>query len=162
MKRIKMKRWRLFRLGFYVLALLANSFHGAYQANAQEGNSAQRRMWVIYFMAENVNPKPGTLGALYPIHEMYYDASTVRSVGQKRFVESTSCAYRRWKPGEPMTYGQVSRGELSCKLENESSNVIGIDCKNNTYLFSGRISPSPEWKTIQPESPVAKLKKELC
>ena len=157
MKRIK-KKGGLFRLGIYIFAILTN----ASQAIAEAVNLTPRRMWVIYFMNENINPKPGTLGALYPIFEMYYDASTVRTVGQKRFVESTSCAYRRWKPGDPMTYGQVSRGELSCKLADDPADVIGIDCKNSTYLISGNVAASPEWKLIRPESAISKLRKELC
>jgi hypothetical protein len=91
-----------------------------------------------------------------PIFEMYYDASTVRLIGQKRFVESTSCGYRRWKPGEPMM------GSLYCKLDDGAPNVIGIDCKSNSYLYSGIVAASPEWKPIRQGSAVASLKKELC
>jgi hypothetical protein len=152
MKRIQQKRWLLLQFAVYLLALLANSS----LVYAQEGNSARRRMWVIYYKTETVNPKPGTWGAAMPIFEMYYDASTVRSFGQKRFVESTSCGYRRWKPGEPMT------GSLFCKLDDGTVNVVGIDCKNNSYLYSGMVAASPEWKSIQPKSAVARLSKELC
>lgn len=152
MEQIQQKRWLLLRFAVYFLALLANSS----LAYAQEGSSARRRMWVIYYKTEVVNAKPGTWGAEMPIFEMYYDASTVRSIGQRRFVESASCGYRRWKSGEPMT------GSLFCKLDDGNVNVIGIDCKNNSYLYSGIIAASPEWKSIQPKSAIARLSKELC
>ena len=135
-----------------IIALLAPSS----LAYAQESNIGSKRMWVIYYKTEEANPKPGTIGALMPIFEMYYDASTVRLIGQKRFAESTSCGYRRRKPGEPMT------GSLYCKLDDRDATVIGIDCKKNTYLDSGFVDASPEWKPISPRSAVASLKKELC
>jgi hypothetical protein len=152
MEEIQHKRWNMLRLVVYLLALLVNSS----LAYAQEGGTTRRRMWVIYYKTEAVNPKPGTWGAEMPIFEMYYDASTVRSIGHRRFVESTSCGYRRWKPGEPMT------GSLFCKLDDGTVNVIGIDCKSNSYLYSGMVAASPEWKSIQPKSAIARLSKELC
>jgi hypothetical protein len=152
MNRILQKRWHLLQFAVYLLVLLANTS----LAYVQEGDSARRRMWVIYYKTEIVNPTPGTWGAAMPIFERYYDANTVRSIGQKRFVESTSCFYRRWKPGEPMT------GSLFCYLDDGIVNVVGIDCKNNSYLYTSIVDGSPEWKSIQPKSGFARLSKELC
>lgn len=123
---------------------------------AKEAVDSPRRMWVIYYKTEISNPKPGTWAAELPIFETYYDASSVRSIGHKRFVETASCSYRRWKPGEPMV------GSLFCDLKAASVGIIGIDCKNNAFLYSGQVAASPEWKPIRPESSLARLKAELC
>jgi hypothetical protein len=142
----------LLKISINVLVLLAPCS----LALAQESNIGSKRMWVIYSKTETANPKPGTFGAMMPIFEMYYDANTVRMLGQKRFVESTSCGYRRWEPGEPMT------GYLYCKLDDKATDIIGIDCIRNSYLYSGLVDASPDWKPIRQGSSVASLKKELC
>ena len=127
-------------------------------ANAQSMNPGRERMWAIFYKTEIKNPVPGTLGAEMPIMEWYYDVISIRAVGHKRFVETTSCGYRKWKPGQPMT------GNIYCRLDKSSRDydVAGINCKNNSFQVASGFMPSPEWKVIPGNSLYSSLKSQLC
>ncbi len=127
-------------------------------ANAQSVKLNDAKMWVIYYKTEIKKPIPGTWGAEMPIMEWYYDASSIKSVGHKRFVKTAFCGYRRWKSGEPIA------GKLLCNLDvaERDSNIEGIDCKNNKFQRASGLMASPEWKAIAKDSGMSRLKMELC
>ena len=127
-------------------------------AKAESIKSNNERMWAIYYKTEIKNPVPGTWGAEMPIMEWYYDVGSIRTVGHKKFVETTYCSYRVWKPGEPTS------GSLFCRLDrpDRSNGVVGIDCKGNSFQVASGLMASPEWKAIPKDSSLSKLKSQLC
>lgn len=136
--------------------LVVTGLTEALPSYSQSGD-AGRRMWVIFAREEYKNSKPGTWGAEIPIMEWYYDAGSVRSIGSRRFAEINFCGYKRWKPEEPRT------GQFLCKLEDNRNlpNIVGIDCKSNTFQNASGLLASPKWEKIKSDFQ-AKLKQELC
>ena len=126
--------------------------------NAQSMKPNNERMWAVFYKTENKNPIPGTWGAEMPIMEWYYDVSSIRAVGHKRFAQTTFCGYRKWEAGQPMT------GSLYCRLEKSGDNikVFGINCKNNSFQVASGLMASPEWKIISKNSLHSSLKSQLC
>lgn len=118
-------------------------------------------MWVIFDKSENKNPSPGTLGEEMAIMEWYYDATSLRKIGAKRYVAIQLCAYRRIRFGEPV----IRNAKYSCQLQEEvpwGGSTVGIDCKTGKYQIAAGVLASPSWDVIGEAKMYANLKREIC
>jgi hypothetical protein len=107
-------------------------------------------MWVIFYKTKVKDPIPGTLGGLYPNSSYFYNAASLKAQGIKRFAEMNSCVY----------------GDKGfCRLDEKIlfPTVMGINCRDNTYLYSGGPGEvSPEWQPIGKSELHRALKAAIC
>lgn len=106
-------------------------------------------LWAIYYKERVENPIPGTLGGLFPNINYFYNVASLKSQGVKKFVELNSCIYG-------------DKGLCSLE-ENKIPTAMGINCKDNTFLYSGGLEGgSPEWKPIGKGALHRALKSAIC